>query len=290
LLFPLDAGWRDGYGQLPMRNAPHHPAAVGGRLALAAVSLVLLANALSAASTNFFFVQISDTHLGVRDHDARIERVVDAINALPVPVDFVVLTGDVGSDNLARTNAVRRGLATLRRLKPPLHILPGNHDIQPGRLEGTLGAYTNLVGGLCTVADYRGVRFLLMYTEPLCKPVAVKNYVPLRWLETELRRANGMPVIVCHHRPEVEDLYDGKMHPGWKQDIRDEWVRTLNSANVKAVLAGHFHRDELHWAGNVPEFVCEPVAGYWGRTGAFRLYEYRDGRLSYRTQYLETKD
>jgi hypothetical protein len=29
------------------------------------------------------------------------------------------------------------------------------------------------------------------------------------------------------------------------------------------------------------------VAGYWGRQASFRLYEYRDGRVGYRTIYLQ---
>lgn len=257
--------------------------------ALALLSLLLSASRLTA-ETNFFFVQVTDTHVGSRDHDDRMRRVVEAVNALPMPIACVVLTGDVASDNIHKTNAVERGLATIRQFKPPLHILPGNHDILTDRLPQTLGAYTNKVGPLCATADYGGVRFLMLYTEPLARPVRIADYDPLRWLERELKRANGKPVIVCHHRPEVDDFYDNQMHPGWKKDIRDEWVRLLNSANVKGVLTGHFHRDELHWAGNVPVFVAEPVAGYWGRPGAYRIYEYRDGRLSYRTQYLETKD
>jgi hypothetical protein len=33
-------------------------------------------------------------------------------------------------------------------------------------------------------------------------------------------------------------------------------------------------------------FACPPVASYWGRQASFRLYEFRDGRLGYRTVYL----
>jgi UDP-2,3-diacylglucosamine pyrophosphatase LpxH len=60
----------------------------------------------------------------------------------------------------------------------------------------------------------------------------------------------------------------------------------LAGYDVKAVITGHFHRDELHWVGGRPVFAAPPVAGYWGRQASFRLYEYRDGRLSYRTIYL----
>jgi UDP-2,3-diacylglucosamine pyrophosphatase LpxH len=80
------------------------------------------------------------------------------------------------------------------------------------------------------------------------------------------------------------------MYPGWPPAARERFEQLVNAANVKGVLSGHFHRDELHWLGKVPVFVSAPVADYWGRQGSFRLYEYRDGRLSYRTIYLEGGD
>jgi UDP-2,3-diacylglucosamine pyrophosphatase LpxH len=64
-------------------------------------------------------------------------------------------------------------------------------------------------------------------------------------------------------------------------------VKLINSYNVKAVIAGHFHRDELHWLENVPLYVSSPVAGYWGRQATFRIYEYSNGKIGYRTQYIE---
>jgi UDP-2,3-diacylglucosamine pyrophosphatase LpxH len=77
------------------------------------------------------------------------------------------------------------------------------------------------------------------------------------------------------------------MHRGWRKEVREKWERLLNSANVKAVIAGHFHRDEFHWLGEVPLYVAEPVAGYWGRQCTFRIYEYRGGKVGYRTVYVE---
>jgi UDP-2,3-diacylglucosamine pyrophosphatase LpxH len=77
------------------------------------------------------------------------------------------------------------------------------------------------------------------------------------------------------------------MHEGWKLQMRRQWERLVNSANVKGVIAGHFHRAEQHWVGDVPLYVAPSVAGFWGRQGSYRIYEYRNGRLAYRTQYLE---
>ena len=51
----------------------------------------------------------------------------------------------------------------------------------------------------------------------------------------------------------------------------------------KAEITGRFHRDEPHSASGRPVFAAPPVAAYWDRQAGFRRYEYRDGRLGYRT-------
>ncbi|MDY6906314.1 MAG: hypothetical protein SWH61_16705 [Thermodesulfobacteriota bacterium] len=55
-------------------------------------------------------------------------------------------------------------------------------------------------------------------------------------------------------------------------EIKEKWKTLINTYNVKAIVAGHFHRDELHWLGDVPVYIAPPVAGYWGRKAAFRIY------------------
>ena len=83
------------------------------------------------------FVHISDTHI---HSDPRftgphvtftsrngVNCLVDAINALPFPVDFVLHTGDVMTDPTEeREYMVARYM--LGALKLPVYYLSGNHD------------------------------------------------------------------------------------------------------------------------------------------------------------------
>ena len=105
-------------------------------------------------------------------------------------------------------------------------------------------------------------------------------------LESRLKKAAGKPVLLFHHAPSVDDFYSNKMHDGWKKEVRDKWIGLINEYNVKAVITGHFHRDEHHWLGDVPLYVSAPISGYWDRQLTFRIYEYKDGKIGYRTQYL----
>jgi 3',5'-cyclic AMP phosphodiesterase CpdA len=254
---------------------------------LLALSFVWGTVGWATESSPLYFVQITDTHWGDKDHIERTRKIVKQINQLPFAIQFVVHTGDITMDRVEDIQTVSEGLEVLKKLKVPVHFVPGNHDILEGKLKTTRQAYEKGFGTLLSVEEYSGVVFILVYTEPLAKSFSVEGYEPLAQLGKALGRSQGKPLIVFHHTPSVESFYKNHMHEGWNDSVRDEWVRLLNSYDVKAVIAGHFHRDEHHWLGEVPLYVCAPVAGYWGRQATFRIYEYRNGRISYRTQYLE---
>ena len=131
--------------------------------------------------------------------------------------------------------------------------------------------------------------FLMIYTEPLTRFFPDKDFQPLTELSKALDQSKGKPVIIFHHSPSVGDFYNNTMHYRWQEEIQKKWVSLINSHNVKAVVAGHFHRDEHHWLGNVPLYISSSIAGYWGRQATFRLYEYKNGKLGYRTQYIPLK-
>jgi 3',5'-cyclic AMP phosphodiesterase CpdA len=233
-----------------------------------------------------YFVQITDTHLGSRDHLAVTRRVVDRINDLPYDIACVVHTGDIFADNLADKAVREEGLRVLKRLKAPLHLLPGNHDILEKSLESTLRIYTREVGPLIHQAEYGGVVFLFAYTEPAAMGFTVPGWEPLKAIEGALQGSAGKPVILFHHRPPVDDIYESARYPGWGWEARAAFESLLHAYRVRAVVTGHFHRDELHWLEDIPVFAAPPVAGYWGRQASFRIYRYHEGRLGYQTVYL----
>jgi 3',5'-cyclic AMP phosphodiesterase CpdA len=241
-----------------------------------------------SASNQFYFAQITDTHVGQMgmDNEERTRQVIQAINNLPLKIQFVVHTGDITMEKLEDTPTVNDAIALFKLLKPPIHYIPGNHDILRQKHDLTMQAYRNHFGELITQQTYSGVVCLFIYTEPLAKDFSVSSYNTLDELEKRLKLSAGKPIIVFHQSPSVEDFYGNQMHPGWREDIRERWIALLNKYEVKGVIAGHFHRDEFHWLGNVPLYVSASVAGYWGRQATFRIYEYKDGKIGYRTQYL----
>lgn len=237
-------------------------------------------------STHFYFVQITDTHLGSYDHTERLEKIIDGINKLPMKIEFVVVTGDIFADNILEPGMAAQSRELFEKADPPVHYLPGNHDIDPRDLEITVRAYREYFGELYYTAEYQNVRCLFLYTEPLRRNFAWPGVDPLDWLDQQLKLAPGQPALVFHHAPSTDDFYKGKYHDNWNKQNRAKWTSLLNSANVKAVITGHFHRPELHWAGEIPVYVSTAVASYWKRSPTYRIYEYRDGKLGYITEYM----
>ncbi|MBT5465872.1 MAG: metallophosphoesterase [Candidatus Marinimicrobia bacterium] len=235
-------------------------------------------------SAQFYFVHITDTHFGDANHYARTEKIIELVNDLPMDIKCVVHTGDITSDNITQDSIVTRGLAILSKLDVPIHYVAGNHDILENDLKATRRQYEEHFGPLISVREYEGVQFVTVFTEPIGRGYVLDGFDPLKELEEIL--SSNKPSIVFHHSPSPDDFYRNSMHDSWKVEGRDKWVDLLNRYNVKAVMAGHYHRDEVHWLGNVPLYVSAPVGSWWGRQASYRLFEYKNGKVGYRTQYI----
>jgi hypothetical protein len=232
-----------------------------------------------------FFVQLTDPHLGMGDNVQRTRAVVAAINALPMEVAFVAVTGDMMENNITDSAAVDEAQTLFDELNMPVYFVPGNHDLLKSALAETVAVYTNRFGPLIFSVESGGVDFVFVCTEPLTGRVQIPGFDPLLELDALL---TGRPAVVFHHTPSVDDFYNHQAHDGWGRSPEGkQWVELLNRHAVKAVIAGHFHRDECHWLGAVPLYICPPVSARFGRQAAFRIYNYQEGRIGYRTQYVE---
>lgn len=243
------------------------------------------------------FVQLSDSHYGNPLHAYRFRQAVSIIHELPFDIDFVVHTGDLSSDNFhleATAIAISNQLSNIQK---PLLVLPGNHDMSvkgptpAERLEKCAEHYRRYIGPFGMRLEVKGVVFLALYTEPLrgkTPSVDVMGFEPLEWLKEQIRLSKGHPIFVFTHTPDGPDFYGNEEHAGWPEPQRSQWRTLLQKGNVQAVIAGHYHRDELQMNSDcIPTHVGNSIANFWGRQGSFRIYTYQAGQLSYRTVYLD---
>lgn len=118
-----------------------------------------------------YFAHISDTHIGPTVAYARhgfrpypcVVRLVELLNNLPTPPDFVIHTGDITTD--PTDAAYELAAALFARLRVPIYYVNGNHDTADHiRKFLTLGPHTP--GGAPQRLSYtfavRGERFLVL--------------------------------------------------------------------------------------------------------------------------------
>lgn len=182
----------------------------------------------------FCFVQGTDLHIRPEIAD-KMARYVAAVNALPLPVAFVVHTGDLVVDSTMATSAAyaRDLFAKYKEmvagLKPPLINLPGNHEhVSVGRPEVSpdspgwgKATYRELFGPMYFAFNYAGVSFLALdgtdivngkgvYGIPAQCLAWVKAYLDRLPMDARLVLLIHEPIISLPQRAELEKMLQGR--------------------------------------------------------------------------------
>lgn len=201
------------------------------------------------------------------------EDAVDEINVLGV--DAVVVKGDVTHDG--RPEQFAAAARTLARLRPPCHVILGNHD-----------AYGGVDGyqALCQPRAPRNVEIggwclLLLDTVDRGGRGGILPQAQRRWIERALARtgARRQPTLVLmHHQPVPEQHTQGLPDSIGLADEASRYLVRLLSRHpqVRGVLAGHTHRNHLAWspgAAAVPLVEVSSSKDFPGVYAHYRLYE-----------------
>jgi len=188
--------------------------------------------------------QLSDLHLGARwegvDPQPRLEAVIEAVRALPNPVDAVVVSGDLTADGGEEDSLLARRL--LDRLEVPVHVLPGNHD-----LRASLRRAFELPGEGDEPIDYSAevgeLRLIILDSTVPGEDRGALSDGQLRWLGEELGREPDRPTLLAmHHPPLATGL------PEWDEINLVAPEREALAAVVgrhpqlRAIVGGHLHR------------------------------------------------
>lgn len=237
---------------------------------------------------------IADTHFGKYVHDYRFRQAVEAINDLPFDISVVAHLGDFASDNMHHEETGVLISNMLARIDKPVIAVAGNHDLSlrgkdpEQRLRDSLAVYRKYIGELGQVFETDEAVFIAVTTEHVYREMPdLLDFDALGWLAEQIKRAGDKPTFVFTHVPDGPDFYNNKVHPGWPEPARQTWRDVLGKGNVKAVFAGHFHRDELQQNDDgIPTFVANSIADFWGRQASFKIYTYENGRISFRSVYI----
>ena len=223
--------------------------ATGGVLS----SRVLPAEAADTATSNFTFVQVSDTHVGFKgeanqDAAATLQQAVTKINALPTPPAFVIHTGDLTHGQKAgafdTVGQILKGAKAER-----VFYIPGEHDVFLDGGKEYFGRFANGGPGWQSF-DYKGVHFValvnvLKYKGEKLGSVGADQ---LAWLKQDLAGlSSSTPVVVMAHVP----LWAVYPPWGWTTEDAQEAMALLTRFGSVTVLNGHIHQALQKVEGNV---------------------------------------
>jgi predicted phosphodiesterase len=233
----------------------------------------------------YIFVQMTDNHLGYNPQSWPItERLINEINRYKAqkPIEFIAITGDLfdSIDN----NSVLADFKCIRgQSNYPVYVLAGNHefDLDTGKnvtketVARNARKWSDNFGQFNYCVDIGKVRFVFLTTECLLSGSNIEGCEIYEWLEAKLReaRSSSKRIIIFTHRPIVKDYYEGKWISPYPEGDYEKLKELVNKYHVNAIVAGHFHMEELYITGRVPVYVCPASVNPCG-SGKFRVYEY----------------
>ncbi|MGE5532553.1 MAG: metallophosphoesterase [Bacteroidota bacterium] len=215
----------------------------------------------------FYFVQGTDLHTRPDIAD-QMAQYVQAINTLPVPLAFVVHTGDLVNDSNPMTvDAARGAFAAYQQMVAPLQApllnLPGNHehvaalrkDTSPDTPGFGKGLYREMLGPMYYAFTYAGVHFIALDGTQL-SPGKVEYITPqpcLDWLRSYLDRVDkSEPLVLLIHEP---------LGPSPVEKARIEPI--LAGRKVLLTLSGHWHTVARSTLAGAPEIVAGSTSYPW---------------------------
>lgn len=204
------------------------------------------ANGAEITAGDFSFVQISDSHIGFdkeanRDVVATLQTAIDKINALPVPPDFVLHTGDL--THLCESEEFDTLEQVLKRCRTGrIFYVPGEHDVtdHQGRLyRERFGKGTKGSGWFSF--DHRGVHFvgLVNVMNSNKAGLGILGEDQLEWLEADVKPlSSSTPIVVFAHVP----LWAVYPDWGWGTEDSARALSYLKRFGSVTVLNGHIHQ------------------------------------------------
>ncbi|MFB7619101.1 metallophosphoesterase [Kitasatospora sp. NPDC056181] len=206
--------------------------------------------------------QFSDIHIG-QDHEGdsgarayrRAEQVMAYLNALPGPLDAVLVTGDLADHGLpAEYEQVAKVLAS----RHPVLTCPGNHDRREAYREVLLGEVPT-AGPVNRRHELPGADLLMLDSSIPGRDDGLLDDETLAWLDARL--ADGrqeLPALVAFHHPPAE------LHLPYVDPIRQFGEERLTEVlarhpRVAALLCGHAHTGAATTLAGLPVLVAPGV-------------------------------
>jgi 3',5'-cyclic-AMP phosphodiesterase len=208
-----------------------------------------------AAKGDLSFVQISDSHMGFNkpanpDVVATLKKAVERIQALAVPPEFLLHTGDITHlskpSEFDTVNQILQSASTKE-----VFFVPGEHDVLEDNGKRYLELYgKNTKGAGWYSFDKKGVHFIGLVNVMNLKAGGMGSLgtEQLEWLEDDVRHlSKSTPMVVFAHMP----LWNIYPEWGWGTEDSAQALSYLKRFGSVTVLNGHIHQTMQKVEGNI---------------------------------------
>jgi hypothetical protein len=211
----------------------------------------------SGPSSDFSFVQISDSHIGFNnvpnmDVTGTFQKAVDRIKALPKRPAFVLHTGDLSHLSMpGQYDTVDQILKGAGFDPSQVFTVPGEHDtfVDNGTAYLDRFGQAGVANGWRSF-DYQGVHFVGLVNVWNLKAggFGVLGDDQLAWLKADLQPLSAStPVVIYAHVP----LWAVYPSWGWGTTDAEQALSMLSRFGSVTVLNGHIHQVLQKVEGNV---------------------------------------
>ena len=255
-------------------------------------------------SKPFFFLQLADTQYGFFTQNEGFEQEVTLVNRAIQHVNrlkprFVIVCGDL-------THAIPshpRYTAQVQQFKTdfsqvskeiPLVCVCGNHDIGNSPDPVLISSYRKHFGDDYFGFWVGGVRCLVLNSSVIKDSTSAPSVLAQqeKWFNTMLRnaqQAQAQHILVFQHHPwflktenEPEEYFNLPVAR------RQAALTAMKQYNVRAIFAGHYHRNTYGKAGNVEMITSGPVGRPLGKDpSGFRVVKVYQDRLEHKYYSLD---
>lgn len=207
-----------------------------------------------AIGTDFTFVQISDSHIGFskeanKDVLGTLKQAIAKINALPVPPDFILHTGDLTHLSEAEEFDTLEQILKSCKTKEVFYV-PGEHDVLNDNGKQYLerfGKHTKGSGWFSF--NHKGTHFIGLNNVMNIREGGLGQLGndQLEWMEDDLKAiSSSTPVVVFAHIP----LWEVYPQWGWGTSDGERALGYLKRFGSLTVLNGHIHQVLKKTEGN----------------------------------------
>lgn len=258
--------------------------------------LLLAASAtiLSAQEKPWFFIQLTDTQLGMftgnkdfAQDAANFEFAVAGVNRLKPR--FVIITGDlVNKPGDAAQIAEYKKIAAKIDNSIRVYHLPGNHDVDNAPTPATLSAYRRNIGEdwySFREGDFAGVALntTIIHTSGAVTEEVAKQKA---WLESELAKlksGGARQIVVFQHHPWFGmKASEPDAYFNLPLATRQSYLEILAKGGVRQVFSGHVHKSSVASDAGIEMIVSGPIGMPLSEEGSgLRVGIVRNGRVDH---------